>query len=319
MTVGIRGPRTTRASRIAGLGVLVVAIAIATAACGDPGSGTPRPTDPRAILIDGVTATAALPSLRLHVEISATSAGLGGPGVQGVLTMTIDADVDLATRQLAGRTTEHFATGPGDNAGNAGFPINQTSDMIVTTTASFTKDSTTGRWQKMPTTGGVAGPTNAQITALITTLLADPTTTFDLDEAASCTLGTCDHVIAHIDGPTLALAIRPMTGMPADAPNVAVPDLDVDVLVDQATSVISDLRTQIAMGGQTEQILVTLSNPGQPVQIVAPPAAITDDFGVNFGGGPGGLVPAPSIILQTVGDGVETPFPTDLEVESSAP
>ena len=67
-----------------------------------------------------------------------------------------------------------------------------------------------------------------------------------------------------------------------------MPDLDVDVRVDQATSLISEVRIVASSGGQTVQYLIGLSNPGVPVVIVAPAPALVDDQGLGAGGGLGG-------------------------------
>ena len=152
------------------------------------------------------------------------------------------------------------------------------------------------------------GPTNTQIATMIANLLSNPSITYELLESSPCTLGTCDHVLAHIDGQTLAAALGPLLGVPMDQGSAQViPSFNIDVLVDQASSVVSELRTEISMQGSSERILVTLSNPGQPVQIAAPPLALTDDFGADFGGG--GIGPTETTILEEVGNELETDEP----------
>ena len=267
------------------LGAVLIAGTLVLVACG--GAGTPRPTDPRRILIDAVGATAALPTLRLHGELAATTGAIGGQA--NAMTMALDADIDLPTRQFALRTTTAMPQ-------NLGVGVQQVSEVIVTTTATFNHDTRTGRWSKFPTGPGGAlggGPTNAQIATMITSLLANPSTTFELGEAGSCTLGTCDRVVAHIDAQTLGAALSQLFGVPIDASNgMTLPNLDVEVLVDQSTSVISELRTQVTLAGTSARILLTIANPGQPIQIAPPPAAITDDLGANFGGD-GNATPMP--------------------------
>jgi hypothetical protein len=237
-----------------------------------------------------------------------------GGQANGVMSMAVDADVDLANRQLAGRSTTQMPAGLG---GNNGFAAPQIQDMIVTGNASFNRDSRTGRWSKFPTGFG-GGPTNVQIATMITNLLSNPAVTFELREASPCTLGTCDHVVAHIDGATLAVALGPLLGMPADAGmQAAIPDFDIDVLVDQASSVISELRTAVSVPGSATQILVTVSNPGQPVQIAPPPAAITDDFGMNGGFDGGGVAPVPTSMPEpAMSDGEALP-PSAVESPSA--
>src|SRR4051794_5909477 len=84
---------------------------LATALIGCDGAASARPTDPREILANAIRTTAGLPTLRLHLEVG-TDMGQGGAGVvNGKMTMAFDADVDLAGRQLAGRTTMQFPVG----------------------------------------------------------------------------------------------------------------------------------------------------------------------------------------------------------------
>jgi hypothetical protein len=171
----------TGGAALRGLGAVLIASTLVLAACS--GAGTPRPTDPRKILIDAVGATAALPTLRLHGEIAANTGAIGGQA--NAMTIALDADVDLATRQFAARATTQMPQ-------NLGVGVQQVSEVIVTTTASFNRDTRTGRWSKFPIGpgGGLSGgPTNAQIATMITSLLSNPSTTFELGEAASCTLG----------------------------------------------------------------------------------------------------------------------------------
>jgi len=317
MTVAMSGAPTGR-RRVAWLASVLIG-AVALAACGDGKGGTPRPTDPRQILVNAIGATAALPTLRLHAEVVANIGGLVGQG-NGAVTMGFDADVDLATRQFAGRSTTQMP----QNLGGNGVAFQQVSDIIVTTTATFNRDSQTGRWQKFPMGmgGGLGGgPTNAQIATMIANLASNPSITFELLDAASCTLGTCDHVLAHIDGQTLAAGLGPLLGVPLDqASQQQIPSFNVDVLVDQATSVVSELRTEISMQGTSARILVSVSNPGQPVQIAPPPAALTDDFGANFQNiGGGAIGPVETTILEEVGNELETEEPAFPEPSAPAP
>ena len=298
----------TRSAALHRLGAVLIASALVLAACGS--AGTPRPTDPRKILIDAVGATAALPTLRLHGEIAANSGAIGGQA--NAMTIALDANVDLATRQFAARATTQMPQ-------NLGVGVQQVSEVIMTTTASFNRDTRTGRWSKFPTGpgGGLGGgPTNPQIAAMIASLLSNPSTTLELGEAAPCTLGTCDRVVAHIDGQTLGAALSQLLGVSIDASSgLTIPNFDIEVLVDQSSSVISEMRTQMSLAGTSMRILLTISNPGQPIQIAPPPAAITDDFGANFGGG--GIGPAPTPVESVGAGGLATPAP--LEPQPSLP
>jgi hypothetical protein len=163
--------------------------------------------------------------------------------------------------------------------------------------------------------GGFAGgPTNVAVATAIRDVLADPQVSYEPGESSPCTLGTCDHVIAHVSGESLASALGRLLGVPIDAQaRATIPDVVLDVLVDQATSVISELRTEIATNGTTARIHMTLSNPGEPLQIGPPPAALTDDMNGGFNGGGAPIGPAESMILDDVGSDVETPVPADPE------
>jgi hypothetical protein len=302
MTVALNRASTVR-RRVAWLAAMLIA-ALALAACGDGKGGTPRPTDPRQILVNAIGATAALPTLRLHAEVVANVGGLVGQG--NGITIGFDADIDLATRQFAGRSTTQMP----QNLGGNGVAMQQVSDMIVTSTATFNRDSQTGRWSKFPMGGLGGGPTNAQVATMIANLLSNPAVTFELLEASSCTLGTCDHLLAHIDGQTLGAALGPLLGVPLDqASQQQIPSFNVDVMVDQASSVVSELRTEISMQGTSARILVSVSNPGQPVQIAPPPAALTDDFGANFQNIGGGAIGPDPTILEVVGNELPTDEP----------
>ncbi|HEY3163581.1 MAG TPA: hypothetical protein VGJ71_04435 [Candidatus Limnocylindrales bacterium] len=274
--MGDGAPRIRRAAATA----LVATLALA--ACGSgPGGGTPRPTDPREILVQAIHATAVVKTLHLHADIGMTMGGFGN-GLDR-MTASMDADVDLVTRQFAGRSTSQM---PGA-LGNAQIPARQTSDVIVTRTATFSRNGDTGRWTKMPGGGIPEQPTNTEIATMIANLLSNPAVTFEKADSGSCSLGTCDHVIAHIDGQTLGAALAPLVGMPLDdATSAMIPNFDVDVLVDQATSVISEIRTGYSAQGTTLQVLLQLSSLGEPVQINEPPAALVDDFS---GFGPDGV------------------------------
>ena len=277
----------------AGLGLAIVAL---LAACG-PAAAPPRPTDPHVIVSDAVKATAAVPSLRLHLEMATTMDGAAfGQAGTFKTSMAIDADVDLAGRQLAGRATSQF-TGAGANLPAPAGP--QTADVIVTNVSMFARQGGEARWTKLGSSGFQAGPTNAAIASAIVGLLDDPRVTYDRADPIECTLGTCDHVIVHLPAAALIAALSALANVPADAMGAAgIPNLDLDVRIGQASSVISEIRLSMTVGGQTVELLATVSNPGDPVQIVAPAPGLVDDM-------TGGQ------ILQTVGDEVQTPSPAE--------
>jgi hypothetical protein len=318
MTVGSFG-RMPRGALTAALSAAVI-----LAACGS--SPEARPTDPRDILVQAVATTARLTTLRLHIEVVSEMGGgfdgpANGPRMAMSMKMALDVDVDLPTRQLAGRTTVQFP-----QMGNAiGDPGEQVSEVIVLQAATFTRNGQNGRWMKLPGGAGGAfggGPTNDQIATMLTEFASNPAVGIEVREASPCTLGTCDHIVAHVAGRDFGRMLGALFGAPVDVANgQIIPDVEVAMLVDQATSVFSEVRTSITMGGTSTGILLTLSNLGQNVQIAAPPPALVDDFGENMGGGfdGGGVGPAPTTILEEVGNELESPWPPSDTESPSAP
>lgn len=278
--MGARTSRPRRPGTAATLGLIVGLVA----ACGGP-AGSPRPTDPHVIVTDAVRATAALPSVRLHIEAATTMPAQGIGAGDGVVSFSsvFDGDVDLATRQFAGRQSTTFR-----QAGGAGAPrpAAQTTDVISTATGSFARAGGAARWTKADSANLNGGPTNLAIATALVALLDAEGVTYETADAVPCTLGTCDHVVVHVPGPAFLAALAPLLGQPGAA--ATMPDIDFDVRVDQATSLISEVRIAASSGGQTVQYLISLTNPGVPVVIVAPAPALVDDQGLGAGGGFGG-------------------------------
>ncbi|HEY8799657.1 MAG TPA: hypothetical protein VIM20_03600, partial [Candidatus Limnocylindrales bacterium] len=79
---------------------------------------------------------------------------------------------------------------------------------------------------------------------------------------------------------------------------LALPPIALDLLVDQATGVLSQVQFKTSVQGASVQLAAVLSNPDLVVQIVAPPPALVDDItvGGGFGGGQG-PVPTPAISM----------------------
>src|SRR5689334_19860757 len=103
---------------------LVGIVAALAVACG--GGASPRPTDPRQILTTAIAATAAVPTIRLHMELQTSfNGGVGAPG--GQMTMAMDANIDVAGRQLTGKATTRMPAGVINGGGGA--PAVQTSEV----------------------------------------------------------------------------------------------------------------------------------------------------------------------------------------------
>ncbi len=264
------------AARFHNRSIRAVEIALAAAtlltACGS--STPPRPTDPRAILAHSIAATAALPTARLHIEITAPFATIGGQDRPGMaFQIAIDADVEIATRQLTGRAAAQMPEGFGQP------DAPQVMDLIVINGAAFAREAGTARWMKAPARGAAPGSnlTNAEVAAMLTALLSKSSVTVELGEASPCSLGTCDHVIAQVSGESLWALLGPILGMPNALPADAASSITLDLLVDQATSIFSEVRAEDLTAGQATRLNVTISNPGEAVLIAPPPPALIED------------------------------------------
>jgi hypothetical protein len=93
-----------------------------------------------------------------------------------------------------------------------------------------------------------------------------------------------------------------------DGGGVGIPAVDLDVRVDQATSVASEVRFEVSLLGSSTSVLLAISNPGEPFQIVPPAPALVDDA-------PG----AGAVIIGTEGSRVETPVPDVPEKSPASP
>lgn len=277
--------------------IAVVTVLVMLAAC-TPAGPANLLTDPHEIMTKAIHSTAALSSVRIHADMAVSTRGLGGAG--GDVRATLDADVDVARRLLAGRMTTQIPAGLG--GGQAGQDA-QISEFITLPNASFTRSGGVGRWTKF-STGGIGapvGPTNEQVAGIAEQLLAQPGVKLDRGESAACSLGTCYHVTATVDGLTAFQAISAVLGQPQANPgNVVIPALVFDLLIDQATGVLSEVRVQTTIQGTSFQLAALFTNPDVAVQIVAPPPAIVDDINANGG-------------FDGAGSGTATPQPVPME------
>jgi hypothetical protein len=283
----------------AGAAMLVIALA----ACSSAPGGSQRPTDPHELTTAAIRATAALSTARLHVELTSSSQMQDPNNAQPQqmrTTMTLDADVDVANRLLAGRESMTMNAPAGFGA-----PMGpQNVDLIVTATDSFIRMNGQAKWMK---TGGAlsGGPTNSAIATALVGVLDNPDVTYERLDAIECSLGTCDHVVIHVPGRVLVGALALLSGQPMGADvGAAMPDIDVDARIDQASVLISELRFEVVTGPSRSSVLLSLSNAGQPIQIVAPAPGLVDD---NTGGFGGVVGPEPSFEEATL----EPVFPDD--------
>ena len=258
-------------------------------------------TDPREIIVTAIRTTAALSYVRIHADVKVSSVGAGAGA--GDFQVAMDVDLDVRHGQRAGRIATKGLAGIAENGPPGQGPDVQ--EFINTVDASFMRTGGAARWSKTGERSGDAGPTNAQF-ASIEALLSNPAVTLQLGDPAACSLGTCYRVLATAPGDVAVQAIGLGLGAPRGADvAVGMPPLTFDVLVDQATGLMSEVRFAATVQGTRNELVLVLSNPDLVVQIVAPPPGLTDDLDVNIGGGfrGGGVEPAPTPI------GIESPSP----------
>lgn len=281
--------------------VAAIATAIVLGGC------SPEPparvlTDPHEILVSAIRTTAALSYVRIHADVKVSSVGGGGAIGAGDFQLVLDVDLDVRHGQRVGRIATKGPAGLAENG-----PPGQRADVqefITMLDASYMRNGGAARWTKTGGRNDGNGPTNAAF-ASIEGLLSNPGVKLELGEPAACTLGTCYHVVATAPGDTAVKAIGAAMGSADISSGVAMPPLTFDVLVDQSTGLISEVRFSATFQGTTNQLALLFSNPDLVVQIVAPPPGLTDDLDINIGGGfrGGGVEPAPTPI------GIESPSP----------
>lgn len=243
-------------------------------------------TDPREIVATAIRSTASLSYVRLHADLKVLRFAPAGAAPD--LQMRIDVDMDVTRRQRAGRVMTQMGGGPGGEAPQQ--PNLQ--EFITLVDASYTRAGEFGRWTKFmndPNTR-LEGPTSAGFAA-IETLLSKPGVTLELREAASCSLGTCYHVVATADSELALEAIGSAIGQPTEG-NRAMPPFVFDLLIDQATGLLSEVRFEVTFEGSSNQLVAVFSNPNLVLQIVAPPPELVDAEGFGNDGGFGEPFPA---------------------------
>jgi len=270
---------------------LVAAIAIVLSGC-SPESPARILTDPREIIVTAIRTTAALSYVRIHADVKVSSIGGGVPAGAGDFQLVLDVDLDIRHGQRAGRITTKGPAGLAENG-----PPGQRADVqefITMVDASYLRNAGAARWAKTRDPNGDRGPTNAQF-ASIEALVSNPGIKLELGEPVACSLGTCYHVVATAPGDIAVQAIGAALGSRDISSGVAMPPLAFDVLVDQATGLMSEVRFAATVQGTRNELALVFSNPDLVVQIVAPPPGLTDDGGDNTGGfGGGGVAPAPT-------------------------
>ena len=226
---------------------------------------------------------------------------------------TLDGDLNLAQREF------HAAV---DLEGGDG--MQQRAEILLVGTDMFTRaqDPTVApchddRWQRIPIDAGSDPrngiPATPAIAVALRALLSDPGLTAKLEGMETCGDRQCYHVTLTI-APDLTW--RAINGALVGAPpggelgpvDPAVPEITLDVLVDEATRRLVSLSTSIAVQGQSVDLTATLSDHDVEFDLVPPPP----DQVVESNVGGTGATPAPmapGVILDEVGNELE-PAPT---------
>ena len=280
-----------------------VLLAVLVAACGDStAEALPRLDDPKEILEEALRTTAELEFVHARLEANQE---VGGESQR----YTLEGDLDLAQREF------HAAV---DLAGGMG--LQQRAEILLLGTDMFTRSQEpalggTGdnRWQRIPIDAGSdprSGiPATPAIAVALRALLSDPGLTAKLEGMETCGDRQCYHV-------TLAIAPdltwRAMNGALLGAPpggevgpvDPAVPEITLDVLVDEATRQLVSVSTSVAVQGQSIDVTATLSDHGVEFDLVPPPPDEVDDS--NVGGTGATPAPmAPGVILDEVGNEIQ--------------
>ena len=220
---------------------------------------------------------------------------------------TLDGDLNLAQREF------HAVV---DLAGGGGIAAaRRDSSSSEPTCSRASQDpipgaSADGRWQRMPINAGSDPrngiPATPAIAVALRALLSDPGLTAKLEGMEACGDRQCYHVTLTI-APDLTW--RAINGALIGAPpggelgpvDPAVPEITLDVLVDEATRQLVSLSTSVDVQGQSIDLTATLSDHGVEFDLVPPPPDQVVDS--NVGGTGATPAPmAPGVILDEVGN-----------------
>lgn len=267
----------------ASLATILVVLAVALTGCGPSSNGQPLLTEPSEIVMAGVRSTASLQFVHARLDMDMPNFAPGGAAGGFSSKSSIELDIDLTTRSLAGHTLT-----------NMGGP-DQASDTILVDGKQFTRNAGETRWTLFPNLGAQQPfPSNDQIVAAIETAIGGSGVVLHLEDAQACGDATCYHVVADLDPTSAWQLFAPIVGGgAADGP--APPDLNLrpvtlDVLVDQPTRRLVGLATTVPIQGFAIGLQLMLTNHDVPVAIAAPPPGLVDRFDFNNIGGGGGVI-----------------------------
>jgi hypothetical protein len=287
----------------------VVLLAALLAGCSPTAEPLERLDDPKEILEEALRTTAELKFV--HAKVDAALAG--GAEMLGAESATLEGDLDLGQREFHATLTA--------NGGSLG---QQQAEVLLVGTDMFTRttglgvidDSTNGKWQRMPIDPGSdprSGiPATPAIAVALKEVLSDPGISTELEGMAPCGESQCYRVTATIapevtwkalNGGLLGGEPRAETG----PPDPAVPEIALDILVDEATRRLVSVKTTIGVQGMTADLGATFSNQDVEFDLLPPSPDQVVDANDTFGGG-SGATPAPmapgvdpGVVLEEVG------------------
>ena len=289
----------------------VVLLAILVAGCNPTAEAEalPRLDDPTEILEEALRTTAELGFVHAKVDAAIT----GGAEMMGAQAATLEGDLDLGQREFHATLTA--------DAGALGKQQAEVllvgTDMFTRTQTSVPGESADGRWQRMPLDAGSdprSGiPATPAIAVALKSVLGDPGITTALEGMESCGDGQCYHVTATIAPEVTWKALNGglLGGEPgADVgpPDPAVPEIVLDILVDEATRQLMSIKSTVAVQGVSADLAATFSNHNVEFDLLPPSPDDVDQS--NEGGGFSAPGAAPGVILDEVGNELEaTPAP----------
>jgi hypothetical protein len=286
----------------------VVLLAVLLAGCNPTAEALPRLDNPREILEEALRTTAELKFVHAKVDAAVT----GGAEVMGAQSATLEGDLNLGQREFHAKLT---ANSGGIGAQEAELLLVGTDMFTRTTGLGIIGDPTSGKWQHMPIDPGSdprSGiPATPAIAVALKALLADPGIVTKLEGMESCDGGQCYHVTATI-APEVTWQVLNgglLGGEPGAEiapPDPGVPEITLDVLVDEATRRLMSVKTNVVVEGMTADLAATLS--AHDVEFDLLPPSPDQVFDPNDTVGGGGATPAPmapgvgpGVILEEVG------------------
>ena len=284
----------------------VVLLAVVVAGCNPTAEALPRLDDPQEILEEALRTTAELEFV--HAKVDASMTGEGGQ-VFGAQAATLEGDLDLAQREFHALLS---ATG-GDVAGQQAELVLVGTDMFMRTQTGNPGDQADTRWQRMPIDAandprnGI--PATPAIAVALKALLGDPGITSTLEGMEACGDGQCYHVTVTIAPDVTWRAVNGaliggQPGAEIGPPDPAIPEIVLDVTVDEATRQLMSVSTTLSLQGVTADLAATFSNHDMAFDLVPPPA---DDVAQPDEGGGFSAPGVAPVVPQQAGP---TPAPT---------